>query len=356
MKFVLRKAVLFLLLAAVLCGAVSLFSCDTVFFREFEGRQGEQGDQGEKGQKGDKGPQGGTFVEEPDIEEPEANFSFISLTGERLEKYQLALDPVDPNKTINFSAEGPAVNINYTRVRNSIKINGFPLLNLINTTKASANVTGGVICRVNVTYNPPFFENNEEGQTVSFNETADLTPDGYAISDNEYSVSDSFTAASPSFSLPKTGNYSSKLKFNKDVAISFTVSKELLESFVSMPSPSSHWTWDSEHNSNITVSNYPSEFLGCDLFPSAIINEQHGLKSRNFYEYKSIKVTFPFNISLSAVTSSSIVKTYDFDKQTNSLTVIFNDYNSPYVGDVVSYVSFDNKTKKTTNETIKISN
>jgi hypothetical protein len=82
MKFVLRKAVLFLLLAAILCSVVSLFSCDTVFFRQFEGPQGEQGDKGEKGKPGDKGPPGSTVPEDPDNPD-EISFHFFS-TGHNL--------------------------------------------------------------------------------------------------------------------------------------------------------------------------------------------------------------------------------------------------------------------------------
>jgi predicted small secreted protein len=57
MKRVLKKVVLFILIAFVVCNtAFLLTSCDTVLFREEEGPEGGQGEQGEQGDKGDKGP------------------------------------------------------------------------------------------------------------------------------------------------------------------------------------------------------------------------------------------------------------------------------------------------------------
>jgi hypothetical protein len=70
MRFALRNAVLFFLVAMVLCGSSFFVSCDTVLFREYEGPRGEQGEEGGQGEKGDKGPPGGTVTTDPE-EEPD---------------------------------------------------------------------------------------------------------------------------------------------------------------------------------------------------------------------------------------------------------------------------------------------
>jgi len=99
MKFVMRKAVLFLLLAVLFCNTVILFSCDTVFFRGLEGPQGEPGDKGPQGPPGDKGPQGppgdkgpqgGTIEEDSDDDsEDSGDVSFFFFVDGR--KYCFAI-------------------------------------------------------------------------------------------------------------------------------------------------------------------------------------------------------------------------------------------------------------------------
>jgi len=59
--------------------------------------------------------------------------------------------------------------------------------------------------------------------------------------------------------------------------------------------------------------------------------------SRNFYQYKSFTVKHDPDITLLEITPSSILGSCDYDPATNSITVTFKDYNSPYTGDVLSY-------------------
>jgi hypothetical protein len=55
MKNVSGKSALFVFLAALLCFALSLSSCDSILFTGYQGPQGEKGDKGDKGEKGPPG-------------------------------------------------------------------------------------------------------------------------------------------------------------------------------------------------------------------------------------------------------------------------------------------------------------
>jgi len=88
MRFVLRKAVLFFLFAAIFCCTTFLISCDSMTFTGYVGGQGQPGKQGGRGEKGDPGKPG-TVITDDDEDEglgevsfyiflPEHNFIFCS--------------------------------------------------------------------------------------------------------------------------------------------------------------------------------------------------------------------------------------------------------------------------------------
>jgi hypothetical protein len=66
MRFVLRKAVLFFLFAAILCGTSLFFSCDSMVFSGYVGSAGQKGSKGGKGEKGDPGIPGITNIHDYD--------------------------------------------------------------------------------------------------------------------------------------------------------------------------------------------------------------------------------------------------------------------------------------------------
>jgi len=335
--------------------SVSLSSCDTVFFRTREGTQGEQGDKGLQGLPGDGGSEGGIAIEASDP------FSCISITGERFEKYMLV--PFDPGKTVDLSdSASGSYYINspvsrYTNATSRLNINGFPIEDLAESTEAPVNITGTLPLYIyyGVTYPEignlhGYSEGNLLVWDIYFNQTVNLTPEPLDLdgSENEYSVATSFKASS--LSLPKTSDYSSKLNLFRDINFSFSVSKQLLESIVPKPAVKDSdlpeygvenpyhnldGSWGGYYTAKVDL--YFTGWLGCDLHPSITTEVRHRLESRNFYQYKSLKVTYPANAVLAYFNPGSLVKSFDYNTKENSLTINFKDYNSVYIGDVFSF-------------------
>jgi hypothetical protein len=58
---------------------------------------------------------------------------------------------------------------------------------------------------------------------------------------------------------------------------------------------------------------------------------------RNFYQYRNLTATFSPGSFIADVETTSIVRSYDYSQSLNTLSIVFNDYDFPYIGNVLSY-------------------
>jgi hypothetical protein len=337
------KALLFAVLVSFF-----FFSCDSMMFTGYRGQEGLQGRQGDQG---DKGPQGNPGEDAPvtppnnpsePLSPPVDPFAFISLTVERNEKYHLVPDPVDPNKKFDFiSPPKEPISSLLRPCTNQISLFAVPFINLLNVSPSTVRATGRCAVRFNANNGIPggLFSNVE----FPFDIIMSVTPSDYSL--NEYIIPYTFTSTASDLLLPKTSNYSSNAYINSILPISIHIDKARFESL--LPPLYTHVTVGG-------LSGGIEEYHGTDFTITLYTNERHKLKSRNFYEYKSLKVAYPPEVTLLNITPSSIVQSHDYNGLTNSLSVILNDYNDPYIGDVVSYILVDTGTGNINNKTIKI--
>ena len=81
--------------------------------------------------------------------------------------------------------------------------------------------------------------------------------------------------------------------------------------------------------------------------PVSITNYQHRPISRDFYRYLDFSITYPPNVEIMSVSHEAIVKSYIIHSSDNTVSVLFNDYNSPFSGKVCSiWIKTENGTLK----------
>jgi len=333
------------------------FSCDSMLFTGYTGQQGIKGERGEQGDKGPDGDPGeGISVEtdEPDLTDYSA---FISLTGKRNEMYYLEPDPVNLGKNLTLSAQGEFKQYfessqldsfsiivgSEVTFKNQVTLSGIPILNLLNSAiSVSASFVNNTYCAIWFIYTPvvgPGYYYRVSDTISIFPPTTvfAVTPNANDYKKNTYTILKEFAIDENNLELPKTDNYSSTLKVDHDVTFSVNISKALLESFIS----------DSDIR-NFEKSIDPQKYngavwglttrMGRDLVPSATTNEKHKLTSLNFYQYKSFAIQYPKETSVNSIVPFPIVESFALDINTNTINVTLKEYDTPYEGQVLTYI------------------
>jgi len=335
----------------VLVSFFFFYSCDSMLFTGYVGPQGTKGETGDPGPKGPTGDAGAPVAVKPDDPEPPdlTDYSaFVSLTGERNAMFYLEPDPDNPNKMITLESPvgtytdgiGYGAYVGLGEYQQNVIVYGnskislaCQLCNLINPTNFYARASGYCAILGYVLVNMAGYKAYDANYHATFdNITTPFTVSSSAIdyTKNKYPVLELFN--NNDLALPKTRDYSSALKVYRDLTFSIKVTKEQLESMVPATHPSA----------------YDVKAYGCDLTASVTTNERHKLSNAGYYQYLNLTVAYPPETSIFDIVPSSIVASFNHDVDTNSITVVFKDYSTPYTGEVLTYtlVTTDGKQYK----------
>jgi hypothetical protein len=304
---------------------------------------------------------GGMVTTKPLREDP---FAFSWLTGERNAMYYLEPDPVDPDKKLDLASPAltytslPSLPISNGYMKtyfkppsaadlvgkeNQITLHGFPLRNLISSTSSTVSYSGSCI----VVYGTSAYFSNQWHFTT-FTRNCDLDAKTLALSStpidytkNRYPTPEPFSSYNGNMELPAARPYSSALRVNKSITFSVPVSKALHETLYvspnnftlsSFPEPAIHDGKFSQSTQNFLLS-----LSGDNLLPSVTTTERHKLSSLGYYQYLTLAVQYPPDVSVFNIAPSPIVDSFYHDADTNTISVAFKDYGSPYEGPVLTY-------------------
>jgi len=264
--------------------------------------------------------------------EPSANDpKCLSVTGNRYEKYYYQLDQASYNTNITLSSPsvlgyqyGSGANpVSYGF--NRIVLADLPLKRFTENTSFTHQVSGtlavsGKSGSLSTAYSMPFEKSALLSPYRNYN---NLEP---------FNVLNSFANTPGDLVLAYTGDYSSLAKKEDLRVFSMTFSSEFLKSckntdtFVIPFGPSGADT-------EFTVDGvYP-----CDLTATGSAYVSLIPVKRNFYQYRNLTATFSPGFVITDIKTTSIVKDYDYNPTLNSLSIVFNDYDFPYIGDVLFY-------------------
>jgi hypothetical protein len=257
---------------------------------------------------------------------PASDVNFLSITGERYEKYLFQVDPalLDRIEKYNYSGESkPSSPYTMGTTYPVPDADSFsfeiPLRYLIEPGQRLIHFKGSYYygwSTSGIALSIPRFR--EFDTDYSFNLVANPLYE-------EYDVLKTFSGGS--LKLPKTEGYSNAYYVNKYHTYQFEFTKAQL---IAISPPSDLY----QNNPN-------AAFL--DSYPGVIslqTFDRYTLASRNFYQYKSMKITYPAGTALFGISSSSVVNAFAYDPASNSITVVFNEYNAPYTGEVLKFYFF----------------
>jgi len=301
---------------------------------------------------------GGMVTTKPLREDP---FAFASLSGERNAMYYLEPDPVDPDRKVQLSSPKTTLVVpaadhalppyashvggfpftQYPMVYESKIELSFPLSGLISASPTAASASGycGVLLSPDWYKYSVSSEHFYEGDlrnapsTIPFSgRSVTLSAKANDYTANAYPAPEPFSGYDGSLELPLSRPYSSALRVNRDATFSVPVSKAELESLVSLS------------DYPVVISgpqalgyNSPSLKVGTNLLATATVNERHKLSSLGYYQYLTLAVEYPPDVSVFNVAASPIVESFYHDADTNTVHVVFKDYGSPYAGTVLTY-------------------
>jgi len=343
----------------------------------------------------------------PPVDFIQPDFSLVSLEGERIEKYKLIKLSETTNNALSRSNGSDSLALTGVSFES---LTGDPFsCNALYTANGKVYYLSAFI---GASYHPSypngiFFGSavNPYGDAyawapydlpVSGYVPVTVTPTGPVTTKSDWQEADasrSFT--STSVILPKTDDYSSD--------ISFDVEKSVPVANISPPSL--RYDPASTYNSNFKiylidgylVSQLPTTSevillfsgpIGSDYLASNVIGlytpykyntfpppylavhsvsqttsyfygsisakASYALESRDFYQYVNFTVKYPKGLSILDIEPSDIVESYEYDEEDNTLTVVFKEYDEPYLDEVISYTLKDLRTGATKKKTISI--
>jgi hypothetical protein len=307
---------------------------------------------------------GGMVTTRPLREDP---FAFASLTGERNAMYYLEPDPADPDKKLQLSSpaspptallmsaadfrarfKGGYAIVNPSNIPFQSKIEfSFPISGLVGLSPASVSASGycGVLSSPDSAKLPESYYENEVKMGPAYiafsGKSITLSAKANDYTANAYPAPEPFSEYNGNMELPISRPYSSALRVNRNVTFSVPVSASQLESLISLSDPVTH---PNSYNGAgtgwydfIYVYNHATEKVGVDLLATATTNERHKLSSLGYYQYLTLAVVYPPDISVFNITASPIVESFYHDADTNTVSAVFKDYDSPYSGPVLTY-------------------
>ena len=282
----------------------------------------------------------------PDVTPSAIEEDIISFTGERYEKYYWTLDPVYYDKIVTISGSTTFNAYGSNQCTNTLTINNFRLeyFYIPGSYEIQSNghigIYGRIISVPNDYYNFPFTSTT----TVTI---SDLSSLNYSGINDEYKIIKPFS--NDSLSLPKTAPYSNLYSTTRGKSYRYYISSDqFFAIYTAGPSRPA-----------LLISN-PGSINGYyprDITLSASSTDPCILKSRDFFQYYTIKIVFdPELIIYDRYLSPGvqpIIYTHSIECESNgspgtwknSLTIIFKDYNEPYVGPVFSYWVLDGQGK-----------
>jgi hypothetical protein len=252
---------------------------------------------------------------------------FISIRGERFEKYYAEIHPSLLNTPITLSSPN-ILGFQYGSspvyyAFNQITLHDVPLARFTETSPFSAQVSGTAAVSGKSGANYAAYSYPFETQTLLYPD-----PAGYPL--EPYDVLNTFTNKPGCLVLPYTGDYSSALVIQEFRKFSMAIPSDLLLSLVTedsfqipFPSVLTAFTIDGVYSADMVCS--------CDHYLLL------APKSRNFYQYKSLTAVFSPDAVVSDIRQASIVESHVYNPDNNSVTVVFNDYDASYTGEVLFY-------------------
>jgi hypothetical protein len=255
----------------------------------------------------------------------------LSIAGNRFEKYYYQLDPASYSANITLSSPsilgyeyGSGIEpVSYAF--NRITLPDVPLRRFAENTSFTHQATGtiavgGKAGSLYTAYSAPFEKSALLSPYRNYNNIEPLN------------VLNSFTNTPGDLVLAYTGDYSSLTKkedfrvFNMAFSAEFLRSCNNTTSFVIPYGPS-----------NIDTEFTVDGIYPCDLTATGSAYVSLIPVKRNFYQYRNLTAVFSPGSFIADVETTSIVKSYDYDPALNALSIVFNDYDFPYIGDVLSY-------------------
>jgi hypothetical protein len=277
----------------------------------------------------------------------------------------------------------------YASKTNRITLHGIPLRSLIDSVPTETTPSG--YCYMVYRIIDDLGRMSTNAANLPLNGTAitvsSLPPGDYAA----YPAPEPFSGYNGNTELPKTRDYSSALRVYRDMTFYAPVSKAVLESLCVHNVAAYHYDttfhdlsglnpsyadvlvktdghiYNDSYNNQMTklwlkrstpndnghaTSLYFPQPMGADLLPTVTTSERHKLSSAGYYQYLTLAVEYPPDISVFNVAASPIVESFSFDADANTISVVFKDYDSPYAGPVLTYtlVSADGKQQQKTVE------
>jgi len=257
----------------------------------------------------------------PPQEGPAANApKCLSITGSRYEKFYYQLDPDSYNTTISLNSPS-ILGYEYRNdyAFNQISILDVPLQRFTDNASFTHQVSGTVAVSGKA-------GNLSTAYSMPFEKSASLSPYRDYNSIEPLNVLNSFTDTTGNLTLAYTGNYISVEKKEGFRTFSMTFSAEFLRSCVDtykFVADGAEFTIDDIYPSDLTATG--SAYVS--LVPV----------KRNFYQYKNLTAVFSPGSVITDIKTTSIVKNYTYDDASNSIAIFFNDYDFPYIGDVLSF-------------------
>jgi hypothetical protein len=264
-------------------------------------------------------------------EDPTANDTkCLSVTGSRFEKYYYQLDPASYSTNITLSS--PSI-LGYefsngidptTHAFNQITLIDMPLRRFSENTSFTHQITGSVAVSgksgsIYTAYSAPFEKSASISPYRDYNKIEPLN------------VLNSFTNTPGDLILSYNGNYSSTAKKEDFRVFTMTFSAGFLRSCNDITKFTIPYGSSSEVEFTIDGI-YPSDLTATGSAYVSLIPI-----SRNFYQYRDITATFSPGTFITDIEATSIVKSFKYDDNLNTITIIFNDYDFPYIGNVIFY-------------------
>jgi len=255
----------------------------------------------------------------------------LSITGSRFEKYYLQLDPASYSAVITLSSPS-VLGFEYSNGIdpasygfNAVTLADIPLKRFTENTAFPQQATGtvavsgrsGSLCTA---YSMPFEKSALISPYRSYNNAEPLN------------ILNSFTNTPGDLTLAYTGEYNSAEKKQDFRIFSMALPSDFLKSCVSAD----------KFTVPYGAQGMEKEFAVDGIYPSSLTASGSAYVSlipvkRNFYQYKNITLTFSPGSAISGIEATSIVKDYEYRQSQNELSIIFNDYDFPYIGNVLFY-------------------
>jgi len=263
----------------------------------------------------------------PPLEDPDANDTrCIYVAGSRFEKYYYQIDPSSYN--INIELSSPSI-IGYEYggdyASNQITLLELPLKRFSENTPFTHDVTGTIaVSGKSGSYSMAY--------SMPFEKTALLSPYRDYNKNEPLNVLNTFVNTPGNLTLAYTGNYSSGLKKEDFRIFYMTFSAAFIKSC------NTETTFSIPYGS----AGLERTFTIDGIFPNDLTASGTAYVTlvpikRNFYQYRNLTATFSAGTFITDIEPTSIVKSFEYDQKLNSISIIFNDYDFPYIGNVLFY-------------------